>query len=181
MVRHTVHNCALSPLRNTNPPPLLLLLLLLAANTDNIPVFINWVQDISLVRWGFQGLMINEFKGVTLTCPKIAATGAIDTTKPCIATGQQVLERFAFDNVEWWECVWPLGVICVFMNVLAFVLLRCTKPRYQQMEPPAALALAAAAVPSIVTTRSEGGASDSAVELAKVEVEMVEDATTRKE
>ena len=164
-------------------PPILVVAILFGgfyANTDNIPVFINWVQDISLVRWGFQGLMINEFNGVTLTCPKDAMTGAIDATKPCISTGEQVLERFAFDNVEWWECVWPLCVICVFMNVLAFVLLRCTKPRYQQMEPPAALALAAAAVPSVVTKReSESGAGAGAVELAKVEVEMVEEATRK--
>nr|GEV63616.1 ABC transporter G family member 7 isoform X2 [Tanacetum cinerariifolium] len=33
-------------------------------NADNTPIIFRWIPRVSLIRWAFQGLCINEFKGL---------------------------------------------------------------------------------------------------------------------
>ena len=40
-------------------------------NVDSLPLAIQWVQYLSIMRWGFSGLAINELKGVRFSCDDV--------------------------------------------------------------------------------------------------------------
>jgi ABC-type multidrug transport system permease subunit len=90
-------------------PPVLIILLLYGGfyiNAASLPVGSVWVRNISLVYWGFQALIINEFKGETFTCNS-------DFSGSCILTGEQEIENLAF-NVKYFliaKCHNPLKLI----------------------------------------------------------------------
>ena len=54
---------------------------------ENIPKFLKWLPKIGVVRWGFEGLAINEFQGL-----KFDASGP--RRGPVTKTGEEALERF---------------------------------------------------------------------------------------
>ncbi|GLT35031.1 hypothetical protein SLA2020_095160 [Shorea laevis] len=55
-------------------------------NADNTPIVFRWIPRVSLIRWAFQGLCINEFTGL-----EFDHQHTFD-----IQTGEQALERFSF-------------------------------------------------------------------------------------
>jgi len=57
----------------------------------SLPPVAEWIPYISLLRWTFQALCINEFKGLTFTCD-----GYDDES--CIKTGEQALVTLSFDG-----------------------------------------------------------------------------------
>jgi hypothetical protein len=52
-------------------------------NQNNVPKVLQWIQHISLIKYAFEALCINEFKGLTFV-PEGPAS---------ITTGEQVLQR----------------------------------------------------------------------------------------
>ena len=38
-------------------------------NGDNVPVYLVWLSELSMFKWGFKLLLINQFYGVTFVCP----------------------------------------------------------------------------------------------------------------
>ncbi|KAG8046171.1 hypothetical protein GUJ93_ZPchr0008g13632 [Zizania palustris] len=59
-------------------------------NPDNTPVIFRWIPKVSLIRWAFQGLCINEFKGL-----QFEQQHSYD-----IQTGEQALERFSLGGIR---------------------------------------------------------------------------------
>ncbi|CAN6478096.1 unnamed protein product [Victoria cruziana] len=95
-------------------------------NTENAPVIFRWIPQVSLIRWAFQGLCINEFTGLQF-----------DQHQPFdIQTGEQVLERLSFGGSHIPQTVLAQGRILMFWYWTTYVLLHKNKPKYQQLEPP---------------------------------------------
>jgi len=58
----------------------------------SLPIVANWVPYFSILRWAFEALIINEFKGLKFTCEDIAVITA------CITTGDEEIKALAFEG-----------------------------------------------------------------------------------
>jgi hypothetical protein len=55
-------------------------------NPDNAPRVFRWIPKVSLIKWAFEGMSVNEFRGLTF-----------DASEPGDqATGEGVLKRLGF-------------------------------------------------------------------------------------
>ncbi|KAK1603592.1 hypothetical protein QYE76_016366 [Lolium multiflorum] len=95
-------------------------------NADNTPVIFRWIPKASLIRWAFQGLSINEFKGL-----QFEQQHSYD-----IQTGEQALERFSLGGIRIADTIAAQGRILLFWYWLTYLLLKKNRPRYQQLLPP---------------------------------------------
>lgn len=99
-------------------------------NSENTPTIFRWIPEVSLIRWAFQALSVNEFKGL-----KFQGTNTFD-----LSDGEQVLERLSFGKSTVRGAVTQEARIALFWYWLTYVLLKRNKPRYQALEsPPAAV------------------------------------------
>lgn len=95
-------------------------------NPDNTPVIFRWIPRISLIRWAFQGLCINEFKGL-----QFEQQHSYD-----IQTGEQALERFSLGGIRIADTLVAQGRILMFWYWSTYLLLKKNRPKYQQLLPP---------------------------------------------
>jgi len=56
-------------------------------NIQNVPKVLRWLPNLSLVRWGFEGLAVNEFKGLSFKPRNRPGP-------PNFLTGDDALDRF---------------------------------------------------------------------------------------
>ncbi|EEF35762.1 abc transporter, putative [Ricinus communis] len=94
-------------------------------NSDNTPIIFRWIPNVSLIRWAFQGLCINEFRGL-----KFDHQNSFD-----IETGEQALERLSFGGSHISDTVVAQSRILLFWYCTTYLLLKKNKPKYQQLEP----------------------------------------------
>lgn len=95
-------------------------------NAENTPIVFRWIPRVSLIRWAFQGLCINEFRGLQF-----------DHQQPFdIQSGEQALERFSFGGSTIKETVVAQSRILLFWYYTTYLLLERNKPKYQQLEQP---------------------------------------------
>ncbi|KAL6010920.1 ABC transporter G member 7 [Asimina triloba] len=90
-------------------------------NAENTPVIFRWIP-----RAAFEGLCINEFRGLEFDHPH-----SFD-----IQTGEQALERLSFGGTGIRDTMIAQGRILLFWYWATYLLLRKNKPKYQQLEPP---------------------------------------------
>ncbi|XP_068641030.1 ABC transporter G family member 7 [Aristolochia californica] len=95
-------------------------------NAENTPVIFRWIPRVSLIRWAFQGLCINEFSGL-----EFEKQQSFD-----IETGEQVLDRLSFGGSRIGETLLAQGRILLFWYGTTYLLLKTNKPKYVQLEPP---------------------------------------------
>ncbi|GJN05977.1 hypothetical protein PR202_ga23658 [Eleusine coracana subsp. coracana] len=95
-------------------------------NPDNTPVIFRWIPRISLIRWAFQGLCINEFKGL-----QFEQQHSYD-----IQTGEQALERFSLGGIKIADTLVAQGRILMFWYWSTYLLLKKNRPKYQPLLPP---------------------------------------------
>ncbi|KAE8789852.1 ABC transporter G family member 7 [Hordeum vulgare] len=95
-------------------------------NPDNTPVIFRWIPKASLIRWAFQGLCVNEFKGL-----QFEHQHSYD-----VQTGEQALERFSLGGIRIAGTLAAQGRILMFWYWLTYLLLKKNRPRYQQLVPP---------------------------------------------
>ncbi|CAI9756018.1 unnamed protein product [Fraxinus pennsylvanica] len=95
-------------------------------NAENTPIIFRWIPRVSLIRWGFQGLCINEFTGL-----QFDHQHSFD-----IQSGEQALERLSFGGSRIRDTVIAQSRILLFWYYTTFLLLEKNKPKYQQLEPP---------------------------------------------
>ncbi|KAL8549582.1 hypothetical protein ACS0TY_008428 [Phlomoides rotata] len=95
-------------------------------NAENTPIIFRWIPRVSLIRWAFQGLCINEFNGLQF-----------DHQNPFdIQTGEQALGRLSFGGSRIRDTVIAQSRILLFWYYTTYLLLEKNKPKYQQLEPP---------------------------------------------
>ncbi|XP_052186008.1 ABC transporter G family member 7 isoform X2 [Diospyros lotus] len=95
-------------------------------NADNTPIFFRWIPRVSLIRWAFQGLCINEFSGL-----QFDSQHSFD-----VQTGEQALERLSFGEGRVGDTVMAQGRILMFWYCTTYLLLEKNKPKYQRLEAP---------------------------------------------
>ncbi|KAI9088672.1 hypothetical protein K1719_029786 [Acacia pycnantha] len=98
-------------------------------NPENTPIVFRWIPRVSLIRWAFQGLCINEFSGL-----EFEHQNPFD-----VQTGEQALERISFGGRKIRDTVVAQSKILLFWYCTTYLLLEKNKPKYQQLEPPPAL------------------------------------------
>jgi hypothetical protein len=86
-------------------------------NIESLPVVAEWIPYISFMRWAFQALCINEFKGQTFSCS--GGTGGA-----CLPDGDAVLSSLSFDKQTINEAVLGLGCMLMFFFFGAMVILQ---------------------------------------------------------
>nr|GEW17230.1 ABC transporter G family member 7 isoform X2 [Tanacetum cinerariifolium] len=95
-------------------------------NADNTPIIFRWIPRVSLIRWAFQGLCINEFKGL-----EFDHQHSFD-----VQSGEQALERLSFGGSTISETMMAQSRILTFWYFMTYLLLEKNKPKYQPLEPP---------------------------------------------
>ncbi|KAK9935236.1 hypothetical protein M0R45_022346 [Rubus argutus] len=93
-------------------------------NAKNTPIIFRWIPQASLIRWAFQGLCINEFRGL-----QFDHQNSFD-----IEDGEQALERISFGGSHIKETVVAQSRILLFWYCVAYLLMEKNKPKYQQLE-----------------------------------------------
>eukprot|EP00850_Spirogloea_muscicola_P011306 SM000069S20743 [mRNA] locus=s69:581477:585310:- [translate_table: standard] len=95
-------------------------------NAENTPSFFRWIPNVSLIRWAFEGLCVNEFRGLRF-----------EANQPTDAkTGEQVLERLSFGNSSIEHAVRKEVQILLFWYLATFYLLKAKRPKFQPLEEP---------------------------------------------
>ncbi|TMW93946.1 hypothetical protein EJD97_010967 [Solanum chilense] len=95
-------------------------------NSDNTPIIFQWIPRVSLIRWAFQGLSINEFSGLQFEHQKTSD----------VQSGEQVLERLSFGGSQIGDTIIAQSRILMFWYYTTYLLLEKNKPKYQRLEPP---------------------------------------------
>lgn len=95
-------------------------------SVDSIPPVLRWIRYISHLYWGFMGFTINDFAGRT----GWGVQGQI--------SGDQVLDGLGFGSNHLWQTFLGLSLLIVGFNLLGYLLLRFTKPRYLPLANPPA-------------------------------------------
>lgn len=80
---------------------------------DSLPIVANWIPYITIFRWAYQALSINEFKGLNFSCD------SADTSE-CILTGEEVLATLDFANHTTAYPCFGLGMVLLGMVAIAF-------------------------------------------------------------
>ncbi|PON98203.1 ABC transporter-like [Trema orientale] len=96
-------------------------------NAENTPIIFRWIPSVSLIRWAFEGLCINEFKGL-----EFDHQHSYD-----VRTGEQALEqRLSIGGSRIRDTMVAQSRILLFWYSTTYCLLKKNKPKYQQLEPP---------------------------------------------
>jgi hypothetical protein len=93
---------------------------------DSLPIVANWVPYITIFRWAYQAMCINEFSGLRFDC---------DAASPsqCILTGEQVLEGLDFAGRPTSYACFGLGMVLLGLTAVAFTLLELSTIAYMPL------------------------------------------------
>eukprot|EP00270_Netrium_digitus_P009741 TRINITY_DN2981_c0_g1_i1.p1 TRINITY_DN2981_c0_g1~~TRINITY_DN2981_c0_g1_i1.p1 ORF type:complete len:753 (-),score=269.12 TRINITY_DN2981_c0_g1_i1:256-2514(-) len=102
-------------------------------NAKNTPTIFQWIPSVSFIRWTFEALSINEFRGLKFETSRSSDTG----------TGEEVLDRlFASSSPSVTLspslklCVRKQVQIMLFWYWASAYLLRTKEPQHQPLLPP---------------------------------------------
>lgn len=101
-------------------------------NDESVPIYMAWLKHISFIRYTFQGLVVNEFKGAEFPEGCEFAINGSATSRQC-ATGDDVLEQLSFDEVEISFVVMMNFIIGFSFHFLAYMILSAREVKYLQL------------------------------------------------
>eukprot|EP01087_Luapelamoeba_hula_P000440 TRINITY_DN1032_c0_g1_i1.p1 TRINITY_DN1032_c0_g1~~TRINITY_DN1032_c0_g1_i1.p1 ORF type:complete len:776 (-),score=126.55 TRINITY_DN1032_c0_g1_i1:171-2498(-) len=96
-------------------------------NSGNIPEWLVWLKYLSLFKYGFEILVLNEFEGLTFTC----SSSERKNGKCPVSTGAEEISNLGMDNSYtkiYIDFLLLLGLYLMF-KVLGYFLLRFTAGR----------------------------------------------------
>jgi hypothetical protein len=93
---------------------------------------LRWLSKIGLIRWGYEGLSVNEFKGLKFDTIGTSAGGRPYATK----TGEVALERFGLANRTIRDVVMAQTKVAATCWFLSYLGLTVTKQKYEVMKQP---------------------------------------------
>lgn len=94
----------------------------------NTPKWLSWVPRVSLIRWAYEGLCVNELEGLELT-PE-ARIGPKSAT-----SGSQVLESLGMSGSSVRNALVAQASIIAFNYVATYISLLRQKPRFERIVP----------------------------------------------
>jgi hypothetical protein len=92
-------------------------------------VLLRWVPKVGLIRWGFEGLCLNEFEGLEFET-KGPRRG------PVARNGEEALARFGLGTRSLGVVVKAQVLITSACWFLSYIGLNLTRQKYQVMESP---------------------------------------------
>lgn len=96
---------------------------------ENTPKLLKWIPKVSLIRWGFEGLAINEFNGLQF-----------DTSGPrrgpVVKTGKEALDRFGMADRTLGQVLLAQRNILATCWFLSYLGLSITGQKYETMLSP---------------------------------------------
>jgi len=99
-------------------------------NVSNIPVYFIWIYYISIFKYAFEALIINEFSNRTFMC---AANEYIQvgTIQVCpVTTGAQVINNLSMENGSLWLDILVIFGMFLALRIFGYLVLRFRqKPR----------------------------------------------------
>lgn len=95
-------------------------------NEENTPQVFRWIPNVSLIRWAFEGLCVNEFRGLKFEVKKNADA----------QFGDQVLERLSFQKSSVGRALLKEGQILLWLYWSTFYLLKKKRLDSQPLLPP---------------------------------------------
>lgn len=96
---------------------------------ENTPRLLRWIPKVGLIRWGFEGLCVNEFEGLEFDT-KGPHRG------PVAKNGVEALDRFGLADKDLGQIVMAQVLITSACWFLSFVGLSLTRERFQYMKEP---------------------------------------------
>mmetsp|Transcript_5347 Transcript_5347/g.6032 ORF Transcript_5347/g.6032 Transcript_5347/m.6032 type:complete len:233 (-) Transcript_5347:1008-1706(-) len=96
---------------------------------ENTPKILRWIPKVSLIRWGFEGLSVNEFNGLEFDS-KGPRRG------PVVKTGTEALDRFGMADRSLREVVRAQTNIMGICWLLSYLGLSLTRQKYETMATP---------------------------------------------
>ena len=94
---------------------------------ESTPKPIKFLPKLSLVRWGFEGLAVNEFQGLTFKPNKFGPPGA--------KTGTDALSRLSFADSTVQKTAIAQGAILGACYLQTYRVLKSAKPKFAVMKP----------------------------------------------
>jgi len=101
-------------------------------NVDSLPDALAWIQYLSIMRWAFMGLAVNQFKGETFSCKDVD----VEAGDTCVRTGDETIRRLSFGGETAYQAMGALLALMVAFNALAYIALRIKKKKYQAIKAP---------------------------------------------
>ena len=96
---------------------------------ENTPRLLRWIPKVGLIRWGFEGLTINEMNGLEF-----------DTSGPrrgpVAKTGEEALARFGMQDKTVADVVRAQSMMIAGSYLLSYVGLSLTKQKFMTMQTP---------------------------------------------
>mmetsp|Transcript_7530 Transcript_7530/g.17000 ORF Transcript_7530/g.17000 Transcript_7530/m.17000 type:complete len:753 (-) Transcript_7530:115-2373(-) len=96
---------------------------------ENTPRYLRWLPKVGLIRWGFEGMSLNEFEGLTFN-----TSGP--RRGPVAKNGVDALARFGFGNNSLSTVVKAQTLIISASWFMSYLGLSLTRPKFQKMEIP---------------------------------------------
>jgi hypothetical protein len=90
---------------------------------SSLPVVLDWFPYMSLFRWSFQALTINEFAGETFSCSS-------SNTNNCLLTGEDVLQTLSYSGHTVRYPLFGLGMILIAFLAGLYIFLLLNQIRY---------------------------------------------------
>eukprot|EP00002_Diphylleia_rotans_P022684 TRINITY_DN444_c0_g1_i6.p1 TRINITY_DN444_c0_g1~~TRINITY_DN444_c0_g1_i6.p1 ORF type:complete len:657 (-),score=128.48 TRINITY_DN444_c0_g1_i6:104-2074(-) len=88
----------------------------------DIPVALRWLNNISMIRWAFESLAVNEFEGVSFTCDPHELVLREEGHRECpLQSGEQLLAQYEFADGDFWFPFYMQIVIFVVINILTYL------------------------------------------------------------
>lgn len=98
-------------------------------SSESVPKFLRWIPKVSLIRWGFEGLSLNEFDGL-----EFESSGA--RRGPVAKTGLEALDRFGLATNSLGDVVRAQIAITLSGWVMSYLGLTLTSQKFMVMDEP---------------------------------------------
>jgi hypothetical protein len=102
---------------------------------ESIPRILRWIPQVGLIRWGFEGLCVNEFTG--LQFDNVMSAGKL-FRGPIAKTGADALARFGLGAQSLTDVVRAQLCIAAACWILSYLGLTLTRQRFLTMRAPLA-------------------------------------------
>ncbi|PXF46733.1 ABC transporter G family member 7 [Gracilariopsis chorda] len=91
---------------------------------ENVPGWASWIPRISLIKHAYEGLCVNEFRGL-----EFQAERPYD-----VKTGDQVLQRMTWEDSTVLKTCISQARVLVFNYLATFAILTLKKPRFEKLQ-----------------------------------------------
>jgi hypothetical protein len=99
---------------------------------ESIPRLLRWIPKVGLIRWGFEGLCVNEFSGLQFDAT--GGSGGGRYRGPVAKTGMDALARFGLGSRSLADVVQAQLYIATTCWVLSYIGLTLTRQRFLVMK-----------------------------------------------